>query len=82
WLSELLVWGNAVVLLAGLFTSSLILFRYENGGYGPYVNQLALFYAFVFLASTVLVIQGSKAWKKQRMTLKKTMMIGGFAITF
>jgi acetyl esterase/lipase len=76
--SELLVWGNFVVLIVGLFTSSLILFRYENGGYAPYVNQLALFYAFVFLASTVLIIQGSKA----RPTLRRTLMIGGFAITF
>ena len=82
WFSELLVWGNIVVLIVGLFTSSLILFRYENGGYGPYVNQLALFYAFVFLASTVLIIQGSKAWRKQRHLVKKTIMIGGFAITF
>ena len=82
WFSEMLIWGNIVVLLVGLFTSSIILFRYENGGYGPYVNQLALFYAFVFLASTVLIIQGSKMWKKQRPALRKTAMIGGFAIAF
>ncbi|PFG12241.1 alpha/beta hydrolase [Bacillus sp. es.036] len=82
WFSELLVWGNIVVLIVGLFTSSLILFRYENGGYGPYVNQLALFYAFVFLASTVLVLQGSKSWIRPRPTLRRILMIGGFAITF
>ncbi|MCA0173028.1 hypothetical protein [Bacillus sp. RAR_GA_16] len=82
WLSELLVWGNIVVLLVGLFTSSLILFRYENGGYGPYVNQLALFYAFVFLASTVLILQGSKAWKRSHPTVRRILMIGGFSIAF
>ncbi|MCA0993391.1 alpha/beta hydrolase fold domain-containing protein [Pseudalkalibacillus hwajinpoensis] len=82
WFSDLLIWGNVVALIVGLFTSSLILFRYENGGYGPYVNQLALFYAFVFLASTVLVLQGSKSWIRPRQTLRRILMSGGFAITF
>ncbi|MYL64314.1 alpha/beta hydrolase fold domain-containing protein [Bacillus hwajinpoensis] len=82
WFSKLLVWGNIVVLIVGLFTSSMILFRYENGGYAPYVNQLALFYAFVFLASTVLIIKGSKSWKRPHPTLRSFLMIGGFAISF